>query len=85
MNARTAKQANAILKEATNSMYDAALTWEVLANLRRATTMKIILKGIMAPEDARLAVEHGADAIVMEFEGQNYSLYVMNQTSMCSM
>jgi (S)-2-hydroxy-acid oxidase len=85
MDARTAKQANAILKEAANSMHDAALTWEVLANLRRATTMKIILKGIMALEDARLAVEHGADAIVMEFEGQNHSLYVLNQTAMCSM
>jgi (S)-2-hydroxy-acid oxidase len=85
MDARTAKQANAILKEAANSMHDAALTWEVLANLRRATNMKIILKGIMALEDARLAVEHGADAIVMEFEGQNHSLYVLNQTSMCSM
>jgi (S)-2-hydroxy-acid oxidase len=31
--------------------------------------MKIILKGIMAPEDARLAVEHGADAIVVSNHG----------------
>jgi hypothetical protein len=32
MDARTAKQASAILKEAANSMHDAALTWELIAN-----------------------------------------------------
>ncbi len=31
--------------------------------------MKIILKGIMAPEDAHLAVQHGADAIIVSNHG----------------
>jgi (S)-2-hydroxy-acid oxidase len=37
--------------------------------LREVTTMKIILKGIMTGEDAALAVEHGADAIVVSNHG----------------
>lgn len=69
MDARTSKQAHDILKEAGNTTHSAALTWEVLATLRGATTMKVILKGIMTPEDARLAIEHGADAIVVSNHG----------------
>ena len=69
MDARTAEQAKEILKSSKKTMHSAALTWEILASLRRNTTMKIIPKGIMAPEDARLAVEHGADAIVVSNHG----------------
>jgi (S)-2-hydroxy-acid oxidase len=69
MDARTAKEANDILRESGNSTHNSAMTWDVVAILRKATTMKIILKGIMAPEDARLAVEYGADAIVVSNHG----------------
>jgi (S)-2-hydroxy-acid oxidase len=69
MDARTAKQAKALLDEAKDTMHSAALTWDVIATLRRATKMKIILKGVMSPEDARLAVKHGADAIVISNHG----------------
>ena len=69
MDARTAKQAEEILDRAKNATHSSALTWDVLATLREATTMKIILKGIMTPEDARLAVENGADAIVVSNHG----------------
>jgi len=31
--------------------------------------MKVILKGILTPEDAQLAVDHGADAIVVSNHG----------------
>ena len=69
MDARTAKQSSDILKEAGNTSHSAALTWNVVAELRKVTTMKIILKGIMTPDDARLAVQHGADAIVVSNHG----------------
>ena len=69
MDARTAKQASEILGKARNTTHSSALTWEVLATLRKATAMKIILKGIMTPEDARLAVENDADAIVVSNHG----------------
>jgi (S)-2-hydroxy-acid oxidase len=69
MDARTAKQAKQILQKAKKTMHSASLTWDILVSLRRVTSMKIILKGIMAPEDAHLAVQHGADAIIVSNHG----------------
>lgn len=69
LDARTAAQAEAILATGNASVHDPTLTWEVIAKLRGLTNMKIILKGVMAAEDARLAVEKGADAIVVSNHG----------------
>lgn len=69
MDARTAEQAKEILSKGNKTMHSAALTWDILATLKGATKMKIILKGVMAPEDAKLAVKHGADAIVVSNHG----------------
>lgn len=49
--------------------YQAALTWEDLAWLRDATRLPLILKGVMSPEDARLAVEHGVDVVYVSNHG----------------
>lgn len=51
------------------TIHDPSLTWDVIARLKRATTMKVILKGVMAAEDAQIAVEKGADAIVVSNHG----------------
>ena len=47
----------------------AALTWEDVAWLRSLTGLPIVLKGILHPGDAALAVEHGADGIVVSTHG----------------
>ena len=47
----------------------AALAWEDVAWLRSSTGLPIVLKGILHPEDATLAVEHGADGIVVSTHG----------------
>lgn len=49
--------------------YNAAFSWEDLAWLRRITDLPLIVKGILSPEDAELAVEHGADAIYVSNHG----------------
>lgn len=49
---------------------DASLNWaETIPWLRKQTNMKIIIKGVMTSEDALLAVQHGADAIVVSNHG----------------
>lgn len=48
---------------------NAGLTWENLAFLREHTKLPILLKGILHPEDARLAVEHGVDGIIVSNHG----------------
>ena len=49
--------------------FDPALTWEAVAWLRSITTLPVVLKGVTAAEDAVLAVEHGAAAIVVSNHG----------------
>lgn len=46
-----------------------ALSWEDIAWLRSLTSLPIILKGILRADDAELAVEHGAAAIVVSNHG----------------
>lgn len=46
-----------------------ALKWSDLAWLRRQTKLPILLKGILHPDDARLALDHGADGIIVSNHG----------------
>jgi isopentenyl diphosphate isomerase/L-lactate dehydrogenase-like FMN-dependent dehydrogenase len=46
-----------------------SMTWEFVDRLRKATPLKILLKGIDTREDARLAVEHGIDGILVSNHG----------------
>jgi 4-hydroxymandelate oxidase len=45
------------------------LSWEHLAVLRRMTDLPIVVKGVTHPADARLAIEHGAAAIMVSNHG----------------
>ena len=45
------------------------LTWDDLEFLRSHTTLPIALKGILHPDDARAAVHHGVDAVVVSNHG----------------
>ena len=47
----------------------AALAWEDVTRLRSLTELPIILKGILHPGDAVLAVEHGVEGIVVSTHG----------------
>ena len=46
-----------------------AITWESVAWLRSITSLPIILKGILTPQDALLALESGANGIVVSNHG----------------
>lgn len=46
-----------------------SLTWEDLGFLRELTDLPVVLKGIMHPEDAKLAVKYGMDGIVVSNHG----------------
>ncbi|MFG2044279.1 alpha-hydroxy acid oxidase [Dactylosporangium sp. NPDC048998] len=53
----------------TSDSFDPSLSWGDLAWLRGCTRLPLVLKGILTAEDAALAVEHGADAIVVSNHG----------------
>ncbi len=45
------------------------LTWQEIRWLRSLTNLPIVFKGVRTAEDARLAVEHGANAIMVSTHG----------------
>jgi 4-hydroxymandelate oxidase len=46
-----------------------AMTWDFIKRLRDTTKMKIVLKGILAFEDAALAADAGVDGIIVSNHG----------------
>lgn len=44
-------------------------SWQYIDAVRKVAKDKLVVKGILDPEDARLAIEHGADAIVVSNHG----------------
>jgi L-lactate dehydrogenase (cytochrome) len=53
----------------TNEQFDPRLSWADIDWVRERWGGKLILKGIMEVEDAQLAAQHGADAIVVSNHG----------------
>ena len=47
----------------------AEITWDYLKRLKDASTMKLVIKGIVTREDAQIAVEQGADGIIVSNHG----------------
>ena len=45
------------------------MTWEFVGRLKSITSMKVVLKGIVTAEDARSAVQHGVDALIVSNHG----------------
>ncbi|HEY3960109.1 MAG TPA: alpha-hydroxy-acid oxidizing protein [Solirubrobacteraceae bacterium] len=46
-----------------------SVTWADLAFLRECTELPIVLKGIVHPDDARLALEHGVEGVLVSNHG----------------
>lgn len=56
-------------RAAERNRYLAGLTWEDLAWLREQTRLPVILKGLLSPVDAELAVQHGMDVVYVSNHG----------------
>lgn len=50
-------------------LLDPALTWDAIAWLRSITSLPVVVKGIVRPDDAVRAIDHGAAAIVVSNHG----------------
>eukprot|EP00835_Amoeboradix_gromovi_P006967 NODE_965_length_2714_cov_0.239006.p1 type:complete len:375 gc:universal NODE_965_length_2714_cov_0.239006:2026-902(-) len=51
------------------SLTDPSLSWDDIDWLSTITTMKIIVKGIIHPEDAKIALEHSVHGIIVSNHG----------------
>lgn len=57
------------LAQWTAGQFDPTLSWDDVRELRRLWDGKVIIKGVMDVEDARKAVDVGADAIIVSNHG----------------
>lgn len=57
------------LSQWTTSQFDPSLSWEDVAWVKEQWGGKLILKGVMDPEDAYMAVKSGADALIVSNHG----------------
>jgi L-lactate dehydrogenase (cytochrome) len=63
------RQGAATLAEWSNAQLDATITWKDVAWVRERWPGKLVLKGILDAEDARLAADAGVDAVVVSNHG----------------
>lgn len=55
---------------ATTEEFDTpGMTWHFIERLKGITSMKVVIKGIVTPEDARSAVQAGVDTIIVSNHG----------------
>ncbi|MGH3168917.1 MAG: alpha-hydroxy acid oxidase, partial [Trebonia sp.] len=47
----------------------AAMSWDHVSQLRAMTDLPVVIKGVLHPDDALLAIDHGADAIMLSNHG----------------
>ncbi len=53
----------------TKTFGNPGLTWSDLSYIREHTSLPVLLKGILHPEDAQMALEHGVDGIIVSNHG----------------
>lgn len=56
-------------REWVGSQFDASVTWKDIEWLRGVWQGKLVIKGVLSPEDARAAVEAGAESVVVSNHG----------------
>jgi isopentenyl diphosphate isomerase/L-lactate dehydrogenase-like FMN-dependent dehydrogenase len=57
------------LRTLVDDLIDRSLTWPDIEWVKEVSGLPVVVKGILTGEDARRAVEHGADAIVVSNHG----------------
>jgi L-lactate dehydrogenase (cytochrome) len=59
----------AAFKDWVDAQFDPSVTWKDVAWVRETWPGRLLVKGVLAPEDARLAVNAGVDGVVVSNHG----------------
>ncbi|RWS14488.1 hypothetical protein B4U79_14421 [Dinothrombium tinctorium] len=57
------------LTKYVSSLFDASLTWEDVKWLKMFTKLPVVVKGVLTPEDALMAIDVGASAVIVSNHG----------------
>jgi isopentenyl diphosphate isomerase/L-lactate dehydrogenase-like FMN-dependent dehydrogenase len=63
------EEADSGLASYVSCQFDPAMSWKDLDWLCSKTKLPVLLKGVLHPEDARLAVDHGAAGVIVSNHG----------------
>lgn len=62
-------RSDSALVRLVDDIFDPSLDWRVIERVKRRTKLPVLIKGILTVEDAALAIDHGADGIVVSNHG----------------
>lgn len=60
---------DSVIQAIVDNVYHPQLDWAKVAELKKRTSLPVLLKGILHPEDAKLAVANGIDGIIVSNHG----------------
>jgi lactate 2-monooxygenase len=63
------QEPESIVQGILDNIHHPALDWSHVAELKERTSLPILLKGILNPDDARLALKNGVDGIIVSNHG----------------
>ncbi|WP_249871510.1 alpha-hydroxy-acid oxidizing protein [Oceanobacillus saliphilus] len=58
-----------VIQEILSNIYHPTLNWKHVLELKKRTSLPVLLKGVLHPADARLAIESGIDGIIVSNHG----------------
>jgi len=67
--ARATKEGQSPFAAQVQQLFDPSLDWERVAWLKSITKLPLLLKGVVTPEDARLAVQAGVSGLIVSNHG----------------
>ncbi|CAD7695272.1 unnamed protein product [Ostreobium quekettii] len=62
-------QQGSMLTQAFSEDIDPGLTWEIVTWLKDVSKLPVLVKGLLSPEDAAIAVDRGVDGIIVSNHG----------------
>ena len=65
----TQQQTESGVHKCTELLQENKLTWDTITWVKSCTKLPVIVKGILTGEDAKLAVQHGVDGIIVSNHG----------------
>ena len=60
---------NTLLVEDVEDMFDPSITWKDIEWIKGLTSLPVVVKGVLTAEDAREAVRHGVQGIIVSNHG----------------
>lgn len=60
---------DSVIQGILKNVYHPSFDWKKIEKIKQATTLPVLLKGILHPDDAMLAVEAGIDGIIVSNHG----------------